>query len=102
MLTPPLFAPLLSLHAQLSPLIDHSLLCMIAPTEFPPLFAPTEFAPPQFAPLHTQLLPLIAHSLLSMIAPIEFPPRFTMTKFTATPVRAFVTIARLVSATNCP
>ena len=32
MLTPPLFAPLLSLHAQLPPLIGHTLLCMIAPT----------------------------------------------------------------------
>ena len=38
------------LHAQLPPLIGHSLLCMIAPTESYPLFAPTEFAP--LPPLH--------------------------------------------------
>ena len=41
----------LPLHAQFPPLIGHSLLCMIAPTESYPLFAPTEFAPPQLAPL---------------------------------------------------
>ena len=43
--------PLPSLYAQLLSLIGHSLLYMIALTESYPLFAPTEFAPPQFAPL---------------------------------------------------
>ena len=37
-------------HAQLPPLIGHSLLFMIAPTEPYPLFAPSEFAP--LPPLH--------------------------------------------------
>ena len=51
--TPP-FPPL---YAQLPPLIDHSLLCTITPTEFPP-----------------PLPPLIGHSLLPVCTMIEFTP----------------------------